>query len=446
MNSNSIKEILQKIEEQTKKQEKDREPYIVAIVEKLGVSKAQATDLLFDVQDIAYSPSEFAIAVEYFCQVFNGYSNLVKLVKEQAIIDTMLDIKIRKKTIFNLKPYTMFGERLDFLGELLQIDRNECIALIISKSSWLYYKEDYFSKQVTELCALFELTIDKLVTICKEYNFVLTKEIPRLSQKIEEIADYYNVDKKVVKDLMIAYPPMMNYGVRFYKKNGIDKDIFERKWLVDCIVQHNIGLCDYRGYRTFHNFVLAIKKIEKDIGKVEKVYIKDYHNGEAVILMVKKDEKTFLVTVGSNAITSKQRYNIKNPSPEQKLLDAMFGTSETDSENQEWIWHQEYICELNPCKTIIIEDVLHLLSAIAVNNVRRETSINKESSIYYLSNTDDICQCSLDCIEEFYEPTFNLNVDFYKVEPMGDGKIRVESLKPSTDLDVDLFDIFDEDD
>lgn len=65
-----------------------------------------------------------------------------------------------------------------------------------------------------------------------------------------------------------------------------------------------------------------------------------------------------------------------------------------------------------------------------------------EGNAYYLSNSNDISQCSIEIISPLSNEEYNLNVSFYKVEPMGDGKMKVKALrKPIKKEKVDdLFD------
>ena len=71
----NFEELLKTLEECAKKDAEHREPYIKALIEKLSISKEKASSLVLDVKDVSYTPDEFALVVEYYCDIFNGIDN-----------------------------------------------------------------------------------------------------------------------------------------------------------------------------------------------------------------------------------------------------------------------------------------------------------------------------------------------------------------------------------
>ena len=54
-----------------------------------------------------------------------------------------------------------------------------------------------------------------------------------------------------------------------------------------------------------------IDKIEADIGNVIKLYKKEYKDGTFIALLVERDNKKYLVSLGADAVTKNQRARVK---------------------------------------------------------------------------------------------------------------------------------------
>ena len=133
----------------------------------------------------------------------------------------------------------------------------------------------------------------------------------------------------------------------------------------------------------------------------------------------------------------KQRVAIKNgDTAELRLLRTIFGEQDIITPEQEYIWHREYICEINTSKHVNIEDVMLLMASLSSRNTCRPTKINSKSKIYYLADSNDICKCSIEEKDDLSIEKYNLNVSFYKVEPIGQGEINVKPLRLQTDEDL----------
>lgn len=435
-----FEELLKALEESAQKAAERREPYIKALVDRLNISEEKASSLVFDANEISYTPNEFALAVEYYCDVFNGIENLEAFVKAQEEIPTRFEPIERKNTLFTMKPCTMFGNRMSFLQSFFQVEKDECISMVIANPSWLYHKEQYFIDKTQALIDLFGLGKKELLALCSDYPFVLGKRLNGLSSLIEKIATHYSVEERKVKDLMLVYPLLMNRGMSFYLQNNLGKEIFDRHWLLRCLSDYSP--CNFGGYRTFANLLLVIDKIEADIGNVIKLYKKEYKDGTFIALLVERDNKKYLVSLGADTVTKNQRARMATVSPEQRLLEQIFGEKTRITEVQEYNRHQEYVCQLNTENENTINDILQVMASIASHSARAEVSLKPEGNAYYLSNSNDISQCSIEIISQLSNEEYNLNVSFYKVEPMGDGKMKVKALrKPIKKEKVDdLFD------
>ena len=446
----NFEELLKALEESAQKAAERREPYIKALVDRLNISEEKASSLALDANEISYTPNEFALVVEYYCDVFNGIDNLEAFVKAQELIDTGFDVIERKNTLFTMKPCSIFGKRIAFLQSFFEIKKDECISMLIKNPSWLYHKEQYFIDKTQALIDLFGLGKKELLALCSDYPFVLGKRPNGLTSLIEKIATHYGVEERKVKDLMLIYPLLMNRGMSFYLHNNLGKEIFEKHWLLRCLTDYSP--CNFGGYRTFVNLLLVIDKIEADIGNVIKLYKKEYKDGAFIALLVERDNKKYLVSLGADAVTKNQRARMATVLPEQRLLEQIFGEKARITEIQEYNRHQEYVCQLNTENENTINDILQVMASIASHSACAEVSLKPEGNAYYLSNSNDISQCSIEIISPLSNEEYKLNVSFYKVEPMGDGKMKVKALrKPIKKEKVDnLFDdesdnLFDDD-
>lgn len=266
------------------------------------------------------------------------------------------------------------------------------------------------------------------------------KRIEGQTDKIKEIATLYHIDNSKVKELFLNCPQIIDRSVAFYLEYKIGKELFDKHWLYDCIRTFD-DFCSFGGYRTFENLVLAVNKIEESIGKVVKVYNKKYVDGSMVALLVQNQNKKFLVTLGSDTVSKKQRVDlIDNKTPEQKLLQAIFGNELKKEPYQEHFWHHEYVCELNIEKNVNLDDVIQLLAALSSHNARRIVNLNPKSNVYYLADSEDIITLSLENISELDNEEKDLHICFYGVEPLEKGKINVKNFCNSTiEEGFDLF-------
>lgn len=435
----NFEELLKALDESAKKGVERREPYIKALIVRLNIAEEKASSLVLDAREISYTPDEFASVVEYYCDVFNGIDNLEAFVKAQELIDTGFDVIERKNTLFTMKPCSIFGNRMAFLQSFFEVEKDECISMVIANPSWLYHKEQYFIDKTQALVDLFGLGKKELIALCSDYPFVLGKRLNGLSSLIEKIATHYSVEERKVKDLMLVYPLLMNRGMSFYLQNNLGKEIFDRHWLLRCLSDYSP--CNFGGYRTFANLLLVIDKIEADIGNVIKLYKKEYKDGTFIALLVERDNKKYLVSLGADAVTKNQRARMATVSPEQRLLAQIFGEKARITEVQEYNCHQEYVCQLNTENENTINDILQVMASIASHSARTEVSLKPEGNTYYLSNSNDISQCSIEIISLLSNEEYNLYVSFYKVEPMGDGKMKVKTLREPI-KDEELDDLF----
>lgn len=257
------------------------------------------------------------------------------------------------------------------------------------------------------------------------------KKIEEQADKVDEIAKLYNIDNGKVKELFLNCPQLIDRSVAFYLEYKISKDLFDRHWLYDCIRTLD-DFCSFGGYRTFENLVLAVNKIEESIGKVIKAYNKKYADGSLVAVLVQNQNKKFLVSLGSDTVSKKQKVDlIENKTPEQKLLKTIFGGELKKEAHQEHFWHHEYICELNSEKDVNIDNVIQLLAALSSHNARRAVQLNPKSNVFYLADSNDIITFSLESISELNNEENELHLGFYSVEPMGNGKIAIKYFSDS---------------
>lgn len=257
------------------------------------------------------------------------------------------------------------------------------------------------------------------------------KRIEEQAEKIEEIAKLYNIDNGKVKELFLDCPNLIDRSVAYYLEYKIGRELFDSHWLYDCIRTID-DFCSFGGYRTFQNLVLVVNKIEESIGKVVKVYNKKYVDGSLVVVLVQNQNKKFLVTLGSDTVSQKQRVDIvENNTPEQKLLKTIFGDELKKEAHQEHFWHHEYICELNSEKDVNIDNVIQLLAALSSHNARRAVQLNPKSNVFYLADSNDIITFSLESISELNNEENELHLGFYGVEPMGNGKIAIKYFSDS---------------
>ena len=216
----------------------------------------------------------------------------------------------------------------------------------------------------------------------------------------------------------------------------ISKNDNQKSWLKDCVTPYK-NFCEFGGYRTLENLTLVIDYIEKEIGSIIQLYKNEYTDGFFMGLLIENNGKRFLASLGSNSVTEKQRVAIKNgDTAELRLLRTIFGEQDIITPEQEYIWHREYICEINTSKHVNIEDVMLLMASLSSRNTCRPTKINSKSKIYYLADSNDICKCSIEEKDDLSIEKYNLNVSFYKVEPIGQGEINVKPLRLQTDEDL----------
>ena len=404
-----------------------RKPYINALIEELNISEEQASSFVYSAKEIAYSPSEFALVVKYYCDVFNGYENLCSFVENQSYVGINMDE--RKNTLFTKKPYTIFGNRIHFLQHFFEIDKDTCISLIIANPSWLYHKENYFVDKTNALMSMFSLEKKALVSLYHKHPFILGKRLNRLTNLIKNISTYYNIPENKVKELMINRPFLMNKGMSFYVQNKLGKEIFDKQWILSCLTDYEP--CCFGGYRTFENLRLVINKIETDIGKIINIYKKCYRDSSFIVLLIERNNQHYLVSLGADAIIKEQRIRMLKD-PTQELLERIFGDLVKITNNKEYLSpRNEYICLLNTDNEKTINDILLTMSFVAIAKSRSEVELKYEN-LSYLTNSNDIGKCSIDEITPLKIKEHNLTVLFYKIEPTGNKKLLISSLMPST--------------
>lgn len=436
----TFEDLLKKLDKDLSERAAREAPYIAALVEKLNISEEKANKLDFNADNLPYTPQEFALVVEYFVQEFNGFDKLCTFIKEQSMIDTMYDVSFRKNTIFTLKPYTQFGARIKFLQDFFEIDRDECISLITQNPSWIYHKEQYFIERLEPFANLFNLTKSQTVSFFKEYPFTLGKRINNLSANIDEIAEYYDINASKVKSLLLDYPGLMNRTLGYFLEFKVPIEVFDKHWLISCMTKQN-DFSAFAGYRTFENLIIVLKKIEESIGEIIDFYKRDYSDGSSFALLIRNNDRKFLVTLGSNTVSKAQIVRLLEKTPEEKVLESIFGADYSKKKpHEEHFYHREYLCELKDGSPEQIDDILRLLSAISFHNATKEITLKDGANIFYLSDSDDISRCSIDILENIEYSPNNLNVCFYKVEPKGNGKINITSLrKPLSQEEIDAL-------
>lgn len=430
--------LLESLKEKLQKDNEMKEPYVKALIERLNISKDKASSLVPNVELIRYDPEDFVAVVKYYCDVFNGIDNLEAFLVAQAKIATGVNDAERKNTIFTMKPYTMFGDRMAFLQWFFEVDRNKCVSLVISNPDWLYHKEQYFFDKTKAFIEMFGISRMEIITLYIKYPFILGKRLNGLSKAIEKIAKHFGVEESEVKSLMVEYPLLMNMGMSFYLYNKLGKEIFDKHWLIECLTGYRD--CNFGGYRTFASLVTVTDKIEADIGKFVKVYKKVYNDGYFMAILVEKESRKYLVSLGADTVTKVQREKLTESSPEQRILEEILGKAIQITENQEYIYHREYVCQLNTEKEETINDILQMMTYIAAYGVCREVELKDGNNLFYLSDSNYISQCSIETILPLSNEDNYLNLEFYKIEPMGNGKIEVKSFSPP--IEDDEFDDF----
>ena len=427
LNNSQNSEFLKAIEEYNKIEAEKNEPYIQALTEKLNIEKDKALSLLYEINRKDYEPMEFVHFVEYFCNLFNGIDNFLAFVKAQAYIDTIFDIIGRRRTIFNIRPYTIFGQRMAFLQDFLNISKEKCVAFLIDNPSWMYHTEQYFEKRTQALEVFFEADRSVIINLYISFPAILGKKLDVLLEKIKTAASHFNVAEKKVKELMIQHPLLMKKGLYLYMDNQLGDEFFEKEWLIDCIRgQEN---CNFGGYRTWENMMLVIDKIETDIGEVTQVYNRQYKDGSFTALLVEKDNKKYLVSLGSNACTQKQIVKMSTKGPLQEKIEEVLGDMFKIKEWQEFHDHHEYVCQLNTEKKVRIDDILFLMAIISSHEKISDIEINPNArNIYNLSESDYIKKCDINVIKRLVNEEHNLFVGFNKIEPAGNGRIGIQKL------------------
>ncbi len=436
-----IEEIMEKLERGIEKQKAERLPYEKVLMEELTLSKEQVSSLMFDAADVLYSPEEFCEVVKYYCEIFEGFDNFIEFVNSQHWVETRVDLANRRRTLFTLKPYKMFGERMLDIEDALCISRSECIKYLLKNPSWLYHKKGYFDNQIKALCMIFEYEREDLIFLCKKFPFILTKRIDGLSRNIDEIAKNYNVDVKKVKDLMIKHPLLLNKTLYFFLDYKLGEEVFDKPWIISALTNHR-GLCEYGGYKTFNNLLRVSEKVEENFGEIVNFYKREFADGLLMCFLTQKEDKNYLVSLGANTVTAKQRTALTQLTPEEKLLRQIFGEKAIPTEEQEIRPHYEYVCEIDVIEDEKVYDVIYLLAVLSSCNCRRDIKLKESSKIFYLTK-EMILPFSMLEVSPLVCEEGNLNVSFYKVEPMEEGKVSVTPLWKKEEIE-DFDDIFDD--
>ena len=437
-----IEEIMEKLERGIEKQKAERLPYEKVLMEELSLSKEQVSSLMFDAADVLYSPEEFCEVVRYYCEIFEGFDNFAKFVNAQHWIETRVDLANSRRTLFTLKPYTMFGERMLDIEDTLGISRSECIKYLLQNPSWLYHKKGYFENQLQALSKFFEWELEYLIPLCLRFPFILTKRIDGLFNNIKEIAEYYNIDIKKVKETMIQNPLLINKTVYFFRDYKLGPEVFDKFWVLSALNSHK-GLCEYGGYKTFNNLLRVAEKVEESFGEIINLYKREFADGMLMYFVTQKEGKNYLVSLGANTVTAQQRTALTRLTPEEKLLREIFGEKAIPTEEQEIRSHQEYVCEIDSLEYNKACDVIYLLAMLSSKGCRRDVKIKEDSEVFYLTK-EMILPFSISEVSPLVCEEYNLDVSFYKVEPVGEGKISVKPLYESSEEIDDIEDFMDE--
>lgn len=423
-----IAEFGKALEEQSRIWEQKMCPYQNILTERFYLSEEDARCFLVDADHIAYSVEEFSEVFAYYLKEFGDIGRLHEFVKRQSTIDCIGHIE-RKNTLFTIRPYTIFGERIRFIEHTFQLTREECISVLIQNPSWLYRKQEYFSCRINELSDTFEVNNEAIAALILKYPFILGKR--ELCEHIYEIANYYGVTPKKVTAFLLDYPSMINQSISFYKWAKIGKELFDEHWLIELITPGQNG-CAFGGYRTFQNLLKVIGEIRKNFGEIVQHYIMKHGDDVFFAVQTKKDNDIFFISIGADAVTSKQRAYIVSKKPEEELLEQIFGKKHIPTEEEELLHcRQEYVCKIKDIKTADIKEILYFMSCVSALGLRRKFSLKSQDKTLLI--TSNIAQFDFPPIPHIDDE--NLYLTFDKIFPDTD-KFCVRSLMEKIKDDI----------
>lgn len=265
--------------------------------------------------------------------------------------------------------YNTIKKRVDNLCNLFNLSEEKCIELIIQNPRWIYHQKARLNKHFAEAARYWELEIT-IDNESKLYNaYFLIKEQEKVEQSINRLAEYYQVEKSLIKKLMIEHPFMLSLGIEFFIKNKITREIFEKPWLLSCFTVYSYGL--FGGYKTFENLILTINQIEKNFGQIVDLVRTEEYDCEFLGVITKKEDDYYLVSLGSNCFDKNERKRRKlalNSKIEEseKIMSGIFGNefSINVEAHQEGYLHHEYFSKVENCEfETIINNVCSILDS-----------------------------------------------------------------------------------
>ncbi len=406
-------DLKKKLEDQSHIWERKMRPYQNILTERFHLSKDDARCFLVDADHIAYSVEEFSEAFAYYLKEFGDMGRLHEFVKRQSTIYCTGYVK-RENTLFTIRPYTIFGERIRFFEHTFQLTREECISVLIQNPSWLYRKQEYFSCRINGLSDTFEMSNEAIVALVLKYPFILGKR--ELRKRIFEIANYYNVPPKKVTSFLLDYPPMINQNLSFYKWAKIGKELFDEHWLIELITPGQNGYA-FGGYRTFQNLSKVIGEIRENFGEIVQHYKRNYENDVFFAVQTKKDNEIYFISIGADAVTNEQRAYIVSEKREEKMLEEIFGEKRIPSEEEELLHcRQEYVCKIKDIKTADIEEILYFMSCVSAHSCRGKFLLKLPDKTLLI--TSNIAQFDFPPIPHIDDD--NLYLTFRKIFPDAD--------------------------
>ena len=449
MNTDSIFEVFEK---KNKENEALAKPYVELLVNALKMDDRSAQLIVDKSCDFSSMKTPFSKMTEeeivdlvrLYISLFGSPEMLCKFLDAQEFVDTGYDLYIRKKTIFHLK-YEIVEARILNLMELFNVSKEKCIQIVISHPDWLYHKKEFICSKFEEMSLFWNLTKGEIVQRCLQSPFIFSKKLDKLNDRIIKLETHYGVKSSEIKKLMLLYPALMNKGVSFFTENKLTKDIFVKPWLLECLIGYDN--CNFGGYRTFQNMLLLIEHIEKHFGDIIKFIKKKYKDCGFLCVIAKKGDAYYLVSIGSNYVSEAHRKNAPILTPEEKLLNQIFGSKAEPNAYQEYHDHREYFIKIKDVDIEDVEAVLYLMASASAKNARsnsKQLIVQKSPSTKILTSgfvlIDDLVNApNLDVEENRLLVNF-INLSFKKVDDAEWEKLSnppVEAAQDDEDFDFD---------
>jgi len=162
---------------------------------------------------------------------------------------------------------------------------------------------------------------------------------------------------------MIKHPLLLNKTLYFFLDYKLGEEVFDKPWIISALTNHR-GLCEYGGYKTFNNLLRVSEKVEENFGEIVNFYRREFADGLLMCFLTQKEDKNYLVSLGANTVTAKQRTALTQLTPEEKLLRQIFGEKAIPTEEQEIRPHYEYVCEIDVIEDEKVYDVIYLLAVL----------------------------------------------------------------------------------